>query len=296
MTTNSSNGASWMKYSTQGPKQLKNSESNENSTLFNVYVNTRIAAGKKKNYDNFYINGVFNNINVANASYHASGTNKNAIFAICRGFDETDKCFEASRIAFDMLDKEQESIINEKSLGGIKNRLKTFVSSCNAKILSEHLGALNMIIVVFAFSSAIYVSCGDCALLQYSLSGKGRILSSKNVPLGINSSLDVKVKSIPYLLKNSIGMFSSVEDATLFLKSGAASKDKGETVRDYISRFMAFLAQNKPNSTATGIAVEADERPAITKITKGIMVGSAAVVLISIIHAIIQFNINAVNF
>lgn len=293
MTTNSSNGASWMKYSTQGPKQLKNSENNENSPLFNVYVNTRIAAGKKKNYDNFYINGVFSNINVANASHHASGTNKNAIFAICRGFDETDKCFEASRIAFDMLDKEREAIVNAKSLHEVKNKLAAFVSSCNAKIISEHLGALNMIIVVFAFSSAIYISCGECALVKYSTSGKGRILATKNMPLGINTSINLKVKSIPYLFKSSISLFSSAEDARLFLQSTNAVKSKSETVRDYISKFMAFIAQNKPNSTATGISLEVNEIPAITKIAKGIMIGSAAVVLISIIHAIIQINMNA---
>lgn len=292
MTTNSSNGASWMRYSTQGPKQLKNSENNKNSALFNVYANTRIASGKKKNYDNFYVNGVFSNINVANASHHASGTNKNAIFAICRGFEETDKCFEASRIAFDMLDKERETIINAKSLHDAKSKLTAFVNSCNAKILSEHLGALNIIIVVFIFSSAIYISCGDCALVKHSRSGKGRALASKNMPLGINSSLALKVNSIPYLFKGSISLFSSAEDARLFLQSTNAIKSKSDTVRDYISKFMAFLAQNKPNSTATGIALEVNEIPAITKIAKGIMLGSTAVVLISIIHAIIQININ----
>lgn len=294
MTTNSSSGVSWMKYSTQGPKQLKNSVIGSNSTSFNVYVNTRIASGKRKNYDNFYINGVFNNINVANASYHASGSNKKAIFAICCGFDETDKCFEATRMIFDMLDKERDTILNARTLFGIKKNLVSFVSTYNEKMVKEHLGALNIIIVVFAFSSAVYVSCGECALVKYSSNGKGKIIASKNLPLGINNELYAKAKRIPYFLKNDMCMFSTIGEAEEFLKSTASVKKKNDSVRDYVTRYMDFTKNS--NVTTTAIALSADEKPSVTSITGGIMLGSGMTLLISIIHAIIQLKTNSMNF
>ena len=64
------------------------------SPTYEAYMSTDIGRMNMVNYDNFYINGLYSNMNVAKTNYHIRGMGNTAIFAVCRGSGDNEdfKC------------------------------------------------------------------------------------------------------------------------------------------------------------------------------------------------------------
>ena len=257
------------------------------SPTYEAYMSTDIGRMNMVNYDNFYINGLYSNMNVAKTNYHIRGMGNTAIFAVCRGSGDNEDAFEQSRRVFEFLDEQRNKILEAKSLSQVKDRLRKFTIACN-DILTGDLMArsegISMVIVVYAFSGAVYMSSGDnCRLYQMAGKGECKLLNKPTERMGIKKVHSFEIKRIKYILKNQLLMNTQTLPAP---EDKLKINDGG--IKEKVIMMMHGMQQQNPERNHTCIAIETDQKQTIKTSTKITALICAVISAVSLINILIQ--------
>ena len=256
------------------------------SPVYEAYMSTDIGRMNMVNYDNFYINGLYSNMNVATTNYHIRGMGNTAIFAVCRGSGDNEDAFDQSRRVFEYLDEHRQKILNAKSLNQVKDQLRKFTIACNDMLtgdLTAHSDGISMIIVVYAFSGAVYMSSGDNCRL-YQIKNRSCVLLNKPTDrMGVKREHSFEIKRIKYVVKNRLIMNTELlpaPDGTLDLSDGG--------IKEKVVMLMNRIKSQAPERNHTCIAIETDQTKTIKLSTKITAIACAVVTAVSIINILVQ--------
>ena len=257
------------------------------SPEFEAYMSTDIGRAQTTNYDNFYMNGVYSNMNIAKTNYHITGRSKKAVFAVCRGIGDEDRAFEASRRAFEYLDEKREEILNARTIIGIKKNLLTFAEDCNA-ILKNDIkysgSSVSLMVIVYAFSKAVVLNCGDCSLFKIDKSNNCKAISEIGDYLGTGNKFNVK--AVNYFLSSRLMMTTQSGMAEKTDRNGFALVGNG--MKEEAMGIMSKLRIQNPERNHTCMIISENGSKTIMASTNWTAVACAVVTVISVINMLIQ--------
>ncbi len=283
-------GSSSLKTTSDKYKISQNFDNEEFSSDFEVYMSTHIGRGQMKNYDNFYINGLYSAMNVAKTSYHIKGKGKNAVFAVCRGVENTEGCFEASRKVMEYLDEQRENILEAKSLSEIEKKLADFSVSCNNMLLSDGITEkhkVSLMIVVYAFSGAVFMNSGDCSLITADKKGRCKLLTSAADALGDKREHSFEIKRIRHFLTSRLTMCAENINNSELEKLEKSLSNK-MTLKEKIIELSGIMTSYNDARSCTCVMIDENTAPSVRLSTKRTAVVCAAAAAVSVINIIVQ--------
>lgn len=257
------------------------------SPEFDAYMSTDIGNGQR-NYDNYYINGIYTGMNVAKTSYHTRGRGNKVIFGVCRGTDDDDGAFEASRSIFEYLDECRGEILEGKTLSAIKKNLRRFADNCNARLMGDTRyknHGVSLLVVVYALSGAVCLSCGSCTLFRVDKNNNCKSVLNDTEFIGKTNSFNCTIKTIPFFLNSDFLLTTNASEQMRTEKFALT----GETdVKSRVESMMTRLTADNPDASHTCLMVSENGSKTISNSTKITAAVCAVITAVSIINMLIQ--------
>lgn len=290
LSRSKSSNSSSLEITADGIKVAQNFDNDIYGSEFEISMSINIGANKIKNYDNYYINGLYNTMNVAKTNYYIKTKGKTAIFAICKGMDSTEESFEGSRKIFEMLEQNKDEILKGKSLKEIERNLKNFTVQCNDmlwKYSSAESKGISVLIVVHTYSGVIFMNSGCCTLLRIKRNQNVKVLSNQTDAMGIKENHMFEIKHLKYLLENNIVLYTANIN-TVEIKKIFNAMLQENNLKSKTAVFIKKVLEYDKINDCTCMMIHTNECQSIKPATKVTSLICGIITVISVIYILIQ--------